>query len=44
MRSETTRFTGTFSDDGDVITGFWELLEDGAGWRRWMDIMLTRQP
>jgi hypothetical protein len=45
MRSERTRFTGTFSDDGNVITGFWELLEeDDAGWQRWMDITLTKQP
>lgn len=44
MRSETTRFTGTFSDDGNLITGFWELLEDGSDWQPWMDITLTKQP
>jgi hypothetical protein len=44
MRSETTRFTGTFSDDGTVITGYWELLSDGGEWQRWMDITLTKQP
>jgi hypothetical protein len=44
MRSETTRFTGTFSDDGTVITGYWELLSDGGEWQRWMDITLTKRP
>jgi hypothetical protein len=42
MRSEANRFTGTFSHDGTSITGHWELL-DGANWRPWMDIMLTKQ-
>jgi len=42
MRSKANRFTGTFSDDGNSITGHWELLE-GSGWRPWMDITLTRQ-
>jgi hypothetical protein len=41
MRSKTTRFTGVFNEDGDVITGHWELLADGD-WRPWMDITLTR--
>jgi uncharacterized protein DUF1579 len=44
MRSDTTRFTGTFSEDAKVITGFWELLEDGSGWEPWMDITLTKLP
>jgi hypothetical protein len=26
------RFTGTFSDDGNVITGAWEKSADGADW------------
>lgn len=43
MRSATTRFTGTFSDDRAVITGYWELLADGGEWQRWMDITLTKQ-
>jgi len=43
MRSERTRFTGTFNDDGTVITGFWKLLVDGSGWERWMDITLTKE-
>jgi catechol 2,3-dioxygenase-like lactoylglutathione lyase family enzyme len=42
MRSKTDRFTGTFSDDGNSITGHWELLE-GFDWRPWMDITLSRQ-
>lgn len=43
MRSETTRFMGTFSEDGSVITGHWELLRDSEDWRPWMEITLTRQ-
>jgi hypothetical protein len=43
MMSERTRFTGRFSDDGNVITGFWELLDDDSGWQRWMDITLTKE-
>jgi hypothetical protein len=43
MQSMTTRFTGTFSEDGNVITGHWELRGDGGDWRPWMDIALTRQ-
>jgi hypothetical protein len=44
MRSESNRFTGTFSDDGNTITGHWELLGDDSNWRPWMDITLTKQP
>jgi hypothetical protein len=43
MSSKTMRFTGTFSDDGGVITGHWELLDDGGNWQHWMDITLTKQ-
>jgi hypothetical protein len=28
---------------GDIVTGYWELLEDQAHWRRSMDIMRTRR-
>jgi Protein of unknown function (DUF1579) len=42
MRSPTDRFTGTFSDDGNTITGHWEQLDDEKKWQPWMDIMLTR--
>ena len=43
MRSKTTRFIGIFSEDGNVITGHWELLRDNGDWRPWMEITLTRQ-
>jgi hypothetical protein len=43
MQSKTTRFTGRFSDDGDVITGHWELQGENGEWLPWMDITLTRQ-
>jgi hypothetical protein len=35
------RFTGTFSDDGDTITGRWEKAEDGTNWS--IDFDLTHQ-
>jgi hypothetical protein len=44
MRSATDRFTGTFSDDHDTITGHWELLDHQGSWQPWMDITLTKQP
>jgi hypothetical protein len=43
MRSETTRFTGVFDEDGNVITGHWELLQEGRDWQPWMDITLSKQ-
>jgi Protein of unknown function (DUF1579) len=43
MRSPDTRFSGGFSDDGDVITGRWQRLVDGSTWTDWMDITLTKQ-
>ena len=43
MRSKGDRFTGTFNDDGNVITGHWELLDDDGNWQPWMDITLTKQ-
>jgi Protein of unknown function (DUF1579) len=43
MQSKTTRFTGRFSEDGNVITGHWELQGDSGDWQPWMDITLTRQ-
>jgi hypothetical protein len=43
MRSETTKFAGHFSVDGNVITGEWELLNEGSAWQPWMDITLTKQ-
>jgi hypothetical protein len=44
MRSATDRFTGTFSDDGNTISGHWQQLDADGTWRPWMDISLTRQP
>jgi Protein of unknown function (DUF1579) len=43
MQSKTTRFTGRFSKDRNVITGHWELRGDSGDWQPWMDITLTRQ-
>jgi hypothetical protein len=43
MRSEKDRFTGTFNDDGNMITGHWDALDDDSNWRPWMDITLTRE-
>jgi hypothetical protein len=42
MSSKSDRFRGTFSDDGNTITGHWEAMEEGGAWRPWMDITLTR--
>jgi Protein of unknown function (DUF1579) len=44
MRSATDRFTGTFSDDGNRITGRWERLDDETSWQPWMEVTLTRSP
>jgi hypothetical protein len=33
------RFTGTFSQDGNTITGAWEIGRDGGGWEH--DFALT---
>jgi len=43
MRSQTDRFTGTFSDDRTTIVGHWEQRDSDPTWRAWMDITLTRQ-
>ena len=43
MRSASDRFTGTFSDDRETITGHWEQLADSRSWRPWMEVTLTRQ-
>jgi hypothetical protein len=32
------RFTGTFSDDGNTITGRWEKAEDGSSWATDFDL------
>jgi Protein of unknown function (DUF1579) len=44
MRSETERFTGMFSDDGNTIEGYWELLDDDSRWQPGMDVTLTKEP
>lgn len=36
------RFTGTFSEDLDTITGMWEMSPDGTQWNRDFDIMYRR--
>jgi hypothetical protein len=42
MRSENDRFTGTFNDERNLITGHWDALDDSK-WQPWMDITLTRE-
>lgn len=36
------RFTGTFSDKGNVITGISELSKDGSKWERDLELTYTR--
>ena len=36
------RFTGTFSDDGNTITGRWELAEDGTTYTTDFDLIFRR--
>jgi Protein of unknown function (DUF1579) len=43
MRSEKDRFTGTFNDERNMITGHWDALDDDSNWQPWMDITLTKQ-
>lgn len=38
---ETERFTGSFNEAGDVISGKWKRL-DGDEWVDWMEITLSR--
>ena len=42
MRSDTTRFAGTFTADRNTITGRWERLDADSVWQPWMDITLKR--
>ena len=37
------RFTGTFGDDGNTITGFWEKSGDGEAWEHDFDLAYTKQ-
>jgi hypothetical protein len=41
-RGFSQRFTGTFSDDGDTINGYWELSDDGSEWEHDFDLTYTR--
>jgi hypothetical protein len=43
MQREGERFRGTFSADGNTITGHWEGVDDNGNWRPWMNITLTKQ-
>lgn len=36
------RFTATFGDGGDTITGRWEIAEDGISYRTDFDLVLRR--
>jgi hypothetical protein len=37
----SSRFTGTFGDNGDTIIGVWELSEDGSTWKRDLELTYT---
>jgi Protein of unknown function (DUF1579) len=43
MRSRNDRFTGTFSDDRNIIRGHWEALDSDSNWQPWMEITLTKE-
>jgi Protein of unknown function (DUF1579) len=43
MRSNKDRFSGTFNDERNVITGHWDALDDDSTWQPWMDITLTKE-
>jgi hypothetical protein len=36
------RFTARFSEDGDTITGAWEMSQDGAHWDHDLDLIYRR--
>lgn len=36
------RFTGTFSPDGNTISGMWEISHDGKTWERDFDLNYTK--
>ena len=38
------RFHGTFSEDGKVITAYWEKTSDGSSWERDFDLTYTKVP
>jgi hypothetical protein len=39
---DSLRFTGSFSEEGNVLSGIWERSEDGKNWLPFMDIKLVR--
>lgn len=40
---EALRFTGSFQDGGNTITGLWEQRsDDGGQWLPWLDVKLTK--
>jgi hypothetical protein len=41
--NESLRFTGKFSEDGNVLSGSWEQCGDGKSWSRFIDIKLVKQ-
>lgn len=41
FNGDTERFTGSFDDSGNKLTGRWEQLQDSE-WVHWMDIRLTK--
>ena len=36
------RFHGTFSEDGQIITAYWEKSDDGSNWERDFDLTYTK--
>jgi hypothetical protein len=36
------RFTGTFSQDGNTISGAWEIAVDDGGWQHDFDLTYRR--
>lgn len=36
------RFTATFGDDGNTLTGRWEIAEDGANYATDFDLVFRR--
>ena len=36
------RYTGTFTDDGRTISGFWEICHDGRTWEHDFDLTYTK--
>ena len=36
------RYTGSFSDDGDTISGAWEICHDGATWEHDFNLTYTK--